>query len=61
MAEPKGPDGKKIPRATKMPIGKGWRLITPKIKGRLRATLLKTFSVQDKRLAVFQILDMRKK
>jgi hypothetical protein len=38
-----------------MPTGKGWRLITPGGKNRLKAALLKTFTVGKERLAVFHL------
>jgi len=55
--EPRSPDGKRrIPRGAQLPTGKGWRLITPGLGRRHKATLLKTFRVGDERVAVFHIL-----
>jgi hypothetical protein len=54
MAEPSTPSGEKLRRGVQMPTGKGWRLVTPgKTNKRLKASLLQTFNVGDKRLAVF--------
>ena len=47
-------------RATKMPLGKNWRLITP-TRSRIKASLLKTFSVKGERFAIFRVVDQREK
>jgi hypothetical protein len=62
MSEPFTASGDKLPRGVKMPTGKGWRLVTPGDKNkRLKASLLQTFNVGTKRLAIFHVTDKRDK
>jgi hypothetical protein len=55
MAEPRSSKGGKLARGTRMPTGKGWRLLPPGDKKRLKAALLETFTVGKERLAVFHL------
>jgi hypothetical protein len=45
------PDAK---RGTKMPTGKGWRLVTPSKNRAFKASLLKRLNVGGERLAIFR-------
>lgn len=48
--------GTKAPNGAKMTKGSGWRLVTTKGKKRVfAATLLQTFNIGNKRLAVFNV------
>lgn len=47
--------GSKIRRGKKMPVGGGWRLLSPN-RSAFKAALVKAFNVGDKRVAVFKIV-----
>jgi hypothetical protein len=50
--------GRPVRRGVKMPIGKGWRLVSPSQQRAFKAALLGTFYLGGSRLAVFRVLPL---